>query len=113
MNQPLRVVFMGTPTLARVILARLASQAGTPWQVVGVVAQPDKPSGRNLLVQPPPVKEEALARGLPVLQPEKARDPAFIEAFMNAIHQESIRRQGSVWNTTTEAGGEERSGTQG
>lgn len=81
MNQPLRVVFMGTPTLARVILARLASQAATPWQVVGVVAQPDKPSGRNLLVQPPPVKEEALARRLPVVQPEKARDPAFIEAF--------------------------------
>ncbi len=80
MNQPLRVVFMGTPVLARVILARLASQAGTPWEVVGVVAQPDKPSGRHLLVQPPPVKEEALARGLPVLQPEKARDPAFIAA---------------------------------
>jgi chorismate mutase len=40
-------------------------------------------------------------------------DPVFIEAFMNAIHQESIRRQGSVWNSTTEAGGGERSGTQG
>lgn len=81
MNLPLRVVFMGTPHLARVILARLASQAPAPWRVVGVVAQPDKPSGRNLLVQPPPVKEEALVHGLPVLQPMKARDPAFIEAF--------------------------------
>jgi len=40
-------------------------------------------------------------------------DPAFIEAFMNAIHQESIRRQGSVWNAAPEDGTGERSGTQG
>lgn len=82
MNLPLRVVFMGTPHLARVVLARLlASQDPAPWRVVGVVAQPDKPFGRNLVVQPPPVKEEALAHAIPVLQPDKARDPAFIEAF--------------------------------
>ncbi len=40
-------------------------------------------------------------------------DPAFIEAFMNAIHQESIRRQGSVWSATPEPGPEGLSGTQG
>lgn len=79
MSRPLRVVFMGTPELARVVLARLADGAGAAWEVVGVVAQPDRPAGRNLALQPPPVKAEALARGLPVMQPERARDAAVIE----------------------------------
>ena len=81
MPRPLRLAFMGTPVLARTLLARLANLAGPSWSVVGVVAQPDKPSGRNLQLQAPPVKVEALARGLPVLQPSRARDPGFIDAF--------------------------------
>jgi len=80
MSLPLRVVFMGTPGLARVILSRLANDAGPSWRVVGVVAQPDKPSGRNLHLQAPPVKLEAIERGFPLLQPERARDPGFIDA---------------------------------
>lgn len=72
-----RVAFMGTPDLARTVLRRLADHP--LWEVVLVVAQPDKPVGRGLHLQAPPVKEEALARGLPVLQPLKARDPAFLE----------------------------------
>ena len=72
-----RVVFMGTPELARLILHRLASD--DRFEVVGVVAQPDRPSGRNLVPQPPPVKIEAETLGLTILQPEKAREPAFIE----------------------------------
>jgi methionyl-tRNA formyltransferase len=81
MSRPLRLAFMGTPVLARTILARLADLAGPDWSVVGVVAQPDKPSGRNLQLQPPPVKVEAMARGFPILQPERARDLGFIEAI--------------------------------
>jgi methionyl-tRNA formyltransferase len=72
----LRVVFMGTPDLARTVLAALAEDAR--WQLAAVVAQPDKPTGRGLQLTPPPVKAEALARGLPVLQPLKARDPEFL-----------------------------------
>jgi methionyl-tRNA formyltransferase len=68
---------MGTPELARVCLVALANSP--LWQVTGVVAQPDRPAGRGLQPQPPPVKTEALQRGLPVLQPERARDPAFLE----------------------------------
>lgn len=81
MSRLIRVAFLGTPELARVVLARLADAGDGRWELVGVVAQPDKPAGRNLQSQPPPVKQEALARGLPVLQPLRARDPGFIEAF--------------------------------
>ncbi len=73
---PLRVVFMGTPALARTVLAALASTPGI--DVVGVAAQPDKPAGRSLQLTPPPVKLEALERGIPVFQPAKARDPEFL-----------------------------------
>jgi methionyl-tRNA formyltransferase len=66
---------MGTPPFARTILESLL--AG-PDPVVGVVCQPDRPRGRGLVVEPPAVKELALARGLPVLQPERVRDPAFL-----------------------------------
>ncbi len=74
-----RVVFMGTPDLARVILRRLAFD--NRFEIVGVIAQPDRPAGRNLLPLPPPVKVEALALGLPVWQPEKARDPEFLQVL--------------------------------
>jgi len=74
---PLRVVFMGTPDLAAVCLKQLLSAAGL--KVVGVVTQPDRPKGRDLKLTPPPVKQLALQHKLPVLQPEKARDPVFIE----------------------------------
>jgi methionyl-tRNA formyltransferase len=72
----LRLVFMGTPDIGCPTLQALAT---TPdFQVVGVVVQPDKPKGRDLKLQPPPVKELALRLGLPVLQPERARSEAFI-----------------------------------
>lgn len=73
----IRLVYMGTPGLARTILVALADDPR--FQVAAVVVQPDKPTGRGLLLTPPPVKVEALARSLPVLQPLKARDPEFLE----------------------------------
>ncbi len=72
-----RVVFMGTPDLARTVLRSLL-RAGL-WDLPLVVAQPDKPVGRGLQLQAPPVKEEALAHGLQVLQPIRARDPVFLD----------------------------------
>jgi methionyl-tRNA formyltransferase len=68
---------MGTPDLAAKVLSVLAPDPR--WEIVLVVAQPDKAVGRGLQVQAPPVKAEALARGLPVAQPLKARDPEFLE----------------------------------
>ncbi len=68
---------MGTPDLARGVLRSLAEDGR--WDIPLVVVQPDKPVGRGLQFQAPPVKVEALARQLPVQQPLKARDPAFLE----------------------------------
>ena len=48
-------------------------------EVVGVVTNPDRPAGRGMELRPSPVKEAAVAAGLEVLQPEKARDPALAE----------------------------------
>jgi len=49
------------------------------FEVAAVVTQPDRPKGRDLQLQPSPVKQLALGKGLPVLQPERARNEAFID----------------------------------
>ena len=73
----LRIVFMGTPEFAVATLKQLVENS---YNVVAVVTQPDKPVGRHgSVLQPSPVKEYALSQGLPVLQPEKMKDPAFVE----------------------------------
>ena len=72
----LRIVFMGTPELARVSLEALLREPA--FQLVGVVTQPDRPKGRDLKLQPSPVKEAALRANLPVLQPAKAREESFL-----------------------------------
>lgn len=64
---PLRVVFMGTPDFAAVILERLLE--APHCAVAAVYTQPDRPSGRGRKLLAPPVKQLALGRGLPVLQP--------------------------------------------
>ncbi len=73
----LSIVFMGTPELACPSLAGLLDAPG--FRVLAVVTQPDRPSGRRMQLTPPPVKELAARRGVPVLQPERVRDPAFVE----------------------------------
>ena len=73
----LRIVFMGTPEFAVETLQMLVENE---YNVVAVVTQPDKPVGRHgSVLQPSPVKQYALEKGLPVLQPEKMKDPAFVE----------------------------------
>jgi methionyl-tRNA formyltransferase len=68
---------MGTPDLACASLQALL--AAPEMRVVGVVTQPDRPKGRDLKLQPPPVKELATKANVPVLQPERARNEDFIE----------------------------------
>lgn len=68
-----RVVFLGTPAFAVRCLHALRSVA----EVVAVVCQPDRASGRGLALQPPPVKATALELGLPVHQPTKMKDGTF------------------------------------
>ena len=76
-KEDLRIVFMGTPEFAVETLQALVENE---YHVVAVVTQPDKPVGRHgSVLQPSQVKQYALERGLPVLQPEKMKDPEFIE----------------------------------
>ena len=80
MSHPLRIVFMGTPDFAVASLQRLLSGG---CQIVAVVTAPDRPSGRGLTLTPSPVKKAAQAANIPVLQPEKLRDPAFLAQLAN------------------------------
>ena len=72
-----RIVFMGTPDFAVQSLKRLIEEG---CNVVGVVTMPDKAIGRHHdVLQSSPVKKFALEKGIPVLQPEKLKDEAFLE----------------------------------
>ena len=76
-KEDLRIVFMGTPEFAVETLQALVENG---YNVVAVVTQPDKPVGRHQTeMQPSQVKQYAVAHSLPVLQPEKMKDPAFVE----------------------------------
>ena len=74
----LNVVFFGTPAFAVPTLDALLSSRHT---VVGVVTQPDRPRGRGQKVSDAPVKARALEAGVPILQPERMKDPAFLESL--------------------------------
>ncbi|HQW13765.1 MAG TPA: methionyl-tRNA formyltransferase [Niabella sp.] len=71
----LRIVFMGTPEFAVASLQHIL-EAGC--QVVAVITAPDKPGGRGMELQQSAVKKFALQKNLPVLQPEKLRNEAFL-----------------------------------
>lgn len=73
----LRVIFMGTPRFACPTLEKLMDCGD---DIVAVVTQPDRPSGRGQKTVPPPVKELARRYGLTILQPPRVRAPEFIEA---------------------------------
>ncbi len=73
----LRIVFMGSPDFALPSLSALVSAPN--YQVVGVITQPDRASGRGRELKPPPVKSLALELNIPVMQPEKLRLPEPME----------------------------------
>lgn len=76
-KKDLKIVFMGTPEFAEFTLRRLVEGG---YNIAGVVTMPDKPMGRHgSVLQSSPVKKYALEAGLPVLQPEKLKEPAFLE----------------------------------
>ncbi len=72
----MRVVFMGTPDFA---VSSLDAICHSSHEVVGVVTVPDRPTGRGLKMTSSAVKQYAEQHGLPILQPEKLRDPQFLE----------------------------------
>ena len=74
----IRIVFMGTPEFAVPSLRALVEGG---YNVVAVVTTPDKPAGRGRQLHESDVKIAARELGLPILQPEKLRDPEFVEAL--------------------------------
>lgn len=76
--RPVRIVYMGTPEFA---VAPLDNLLRNKYKVVGVVTVPDKPSGRGLKVNESAVKRYAIEHKLPLLQPEKLKDPEFLSAL--------------------------------
>lgn len=74
----MRIVFMGTPEFA---VPSLEALLKSDDQVVGIVTQPDRPKGRGQTLTPSPVKRIAQREQLPLLQPTKMKDPAFLAAL--------------------------------
>src|SRR2546422_9165290 len=82
MSTPVGIVFMGTPEFSVPSLRPLVeADPEKTGRVVGVVPQPDRPKGRGQQLTPPPVKVLAQQAGLPILQPLKMKDPAFLETL--------------------------------
>jgi methionyl-tRNA formyltransferase len=78
----MKIVFFGSPAAALPSLENLL-QAG--HQIELVITQPDKPAGRGKTPTPPPVKEYAVGRGIPVLQPARIRQDETTPAAVRAI----------------------------
>jgi methionyl-tRNA formyltransferase len=81
-----KIAFLGTPPFA---VASLDALVAAGHQVVAVVAQPDRPAGRNLELKEPATKVWARARGVPVMQPEKVRDGA-LAAGLGALSPDAL-----------------------
>ncbi|MFS8840934.1 methionyl-tRNA formyltransferase [Synechococcus sp. W55.2] len=80
----MRVVFFGTPEFALPSL-RILLQPQSPFEVVGLVCQPDRPQGRGQKVLPPATKVLAQAHGIPVWQPVRLRRDAEVLAALQAL----------------------------
>src|SRR3954470_768907 len=79
-KENIRIVFMGTPEFA---VASLDALVKAGYNVVGVVTAPDKPAGRGMKLQESAVKKYAVEHGLQVLQPDKLKNPQFIDELKN------------------------------
>jgi len=83
---PWRLIFMGTPGFA---LPSLEAVLAAGEEVLAVVTQPDRPRGRGQRVSPSPVKDLALSWNLPVLQPQRLKDPVLVQQ-LSALRPELI-----------------------
>lgn len=75
MSESLRIVFMGTPDFA---VATLRALVENNHNIVGVITAPDKPAGRGRKIRTSAVKQYALEKGLPLLQPTNLKDQTFL-----------------------------------
>jgi methionyl-tRNA formyltransferase len=81
MLSPKKLIFLGTPAVAALVLKELLMKARHSLQVILVVSQPPSPSTRGHALTPSPVHALALEEGIPVLTPENAKDPEFLETL--------------------------------
>ena len=98
--QSLRIVFMGTSEFA---VASLDALVKAKCNIVGVITAPDKPAGRGMKMTESAVKKYAIKHGLKVLQPEKLKNPEFLQELrsLNADLQIVVAFRmlpESVWN---------------
>ena len=77
----LRIVFMGTGDIALPSVRALLNDVEAPYELVGLVTQPDKPVGRKQVLTAPAIKELALSHGISVMQPDSAGEETFLEAL--------------------------------
>lgn len=82
----MRIIYMGTPEFAVPVLESLVQ---SKHEVIAVITQPDKQKGRGKAVSFPPVKEKALEYGIPVYQPVKVKEPAFMD-FLETLQADCI-----------------------
>ena len=82
----MRIVFMGTPDIAATCLKKLLADG---FDVAAVYTQPDRPKGRGMKLVFPPVKEVAVAAGIPVYQPESFRGAETVET-LRALRPDAI-----------------------
>ena len=85
MTEPLRIVFAGTPEFAAEHLKALLD---SPYEIVAVYTQPDRPAGRGQKLMPSPVKQLALEHNIPVMQPPTLRAPE-AQAELAALVQDA------------------------
>ena len=76
MESKVKIAYFGTPEFAA---SQLEAILTAGYEVAVVVTMPDKPAGRGRKIQYSDVKKTALEHGLPLLQPEKLKDPSFLE----------------------------------
>ena len=74
----MKILFLGTAEFACPSLEALLA---SPYELLGVITQPDRPRGRGQKLVPSPVKSLALKANLPIYQPEKVREPSFLKVL--------------------------------
>ncbi len=75
-KEDLKIIFFGTPKFAENVLEKMEKSGFLPTLII---TAPDKPKGRKMIITPPEAKVFAISRNIPFLQPQKLKDPEFLE----------------------------------
>lgn len=87
MTEPIKVIFIGTPQFA---VPYLESLINSDFKVIGVITQPDKPTGRKKIISMPAIKSTAIKNNIPVFQPEKLKGDIEIANKLKSLEPDLI-----------------------